>query len=116
MSCARYFNPRLRPLILAGQEPDWLLRHPRRSYIRQAVLSALPWVDRAALNALRDEARRLTRETGVEHVLDHIVPLNHPAVCGLTVPWNLRVITRAQNGAKGARWAPDQLELDLPPT
>lgn len=111
MSCARYFNTRLRPLLLAGNEPPWLRRHPRRSYIVAAVLSAPPWTDRKALNALRDEARRLTALTGVEHVLDHIVPLCHPYVCGLTVPWNLRVITRAQNAAKSNHWTPDQLEL-----
>lgn len=113
MSCARYFNPVLRPRLLRGEEPAWLLKHPRRAYIVQAVLSALPWVDRRELNALRDEARRLTRETGVDHVLDHIIPLSHPHVCGLTVPWNLRVITRAQNAAKGGSFHPDQLALDL---
>lgn len=113
MSIARYFNPRLRAKILRGELPGWLQRHPRRSYIVAAVLSAPPWVDRAALKALRDEARRLTAETGVEHVLDHIVPLCHPDVCGLTVPANLQVITRAQNATKSNYWNPYQLELVL---
>ena len=113
MTCARYFNPRLRPLILRGEEPDWLVYHPRRSYVRAAVLSALPWVDRKELNALRDEARRLTRETGIEHVMAHIVPLNHPRVCGLTVPWNFKLIPRAVNAAEGNYFCPEQMEMEF---
>lgn len=112
MSIARYFNPRLRARIAAGDIPGWLTRHPRRAYIMAAIVSAPPWVDRAALTALRDEARRLTRETGTPHVLDHHpVPLTHPYVCGLTVPWNLRVVTYAVNAAKSNRYTPDQIEM-----
>jgi hypothetical protein len=57
--------------------------------------------------------RFLTSQTGVEHVVDHEIPLNHTMVCGLTVPENLRVITRSQNNAKSNHWNPDQLKLDL---
>lgn len=111
MSIVRYFNPRMRAKILAGQTPWWVNQHPRRSYIVAANLSTPDWVDRRALNSLHAEAKRRTIETGVEHVLDHIVPLNHPYVCGLTVPWNLRIVTRLQNAAKCNKWSPDQLEL-----
>lgn len=65
---------------------------------------------------MRDEARRLTRETGIEHVLDHIVPLVHPKVCGLTVPWNLQVMTRHRNGQKSNAFSDvecEQLEMLL---
>jgi hypothetical protein len=46
-------------------------------------------------------------------VVDHDIPLNHPYVCGLTVPHNLKVMTRGQNAAKADKFSPDQLELEL---
>jgi len=113
MSIARYFNPKLRPKILAGNEPAWLLRHPRRGYIRAAVLSAGPWMPRWKLTLLRIHCQILTMRTGIEHVLDHEVPLNHPRVCGLTIGCNLRIITRAQNAAKSNHWCDDQMSLPL---
>lgn len=59
-----------------------------------------PWVDRAAFLPIYEEAARLTRETGIPHEVDHIVPIQHPLVCGLHVPANLRVIPRSANRAK----------------
>ena len=113
MSIARYFSPKLRKGLLVGEMPDWLYRHPRKSYIISCVLSTPDWVDRKVLNSMRDEARRLTKETGVLHTLDHRVPLNHLYVCGLTVPWNLRIAPWRVNASKGNKWHPDQLELEL---
>lgn len=43
--------------------------------------------------------------TGKE--VDHIVPINHPLVCGLHVEWNLQALTPAENRAKGNNWWPD---------
>lgn len=111
MSCARYFNPRLRRRLLSGEIIPWLERHPRKAYIVSAVLAAPEWVDRKALLRLRAEARRKTIQTKALHVLDHIVPLNHPDVCGLHVPWNLQVVHWRANAAKSNKWNPDQLSL-----
>lgn len=44
---------------------------------------------------------------GAGYVLDHIVPLRHPQVCGLHVPWNLRVVKRRTNTKKGSKFVTD---------
>lgn len=67
---------------------------------------------------MRAEARRLSRETGVLHTVDHIVPLIGPysaemgcrLVCGLHNEHNLQILTHAVNAAKGNRWWPGMPE------
>ena len=58
------------------------------------------WADLNAIAALYAEAKRLTKETGVPHSVDHEIPLKGETVCGLHVPWNLRVITQEENLVK----------------
>jgi 5-methylcytosine-specific restriction endonuclease McrA len=67
-----------------------------------AWLTADDWKE---MDALYEEARRLTRETGIRHEVDHIHPINGKTVSGLHVPKNLQILTQAANAAKSNRYA-----------
>lgn len=62
-----------------------------------------PWLTEDQLEAIRAvymEAARLEKATGILHEVDHIIPLNHPDVCGWHVPWNLQILSRDENRMK----------------
>lgn len=105
MSILRYNRPSARAALLRGELVPWIERHSRREYIKRCVLSFPPWVDRKALKTLWYQARQLEIQTGVPHSLDHKVPVSHPLVCGLSVPWNLQVIPAKANMSKGNVWS-----------
>lgn len=73
------------------------------------------WVKWAEVNCFWDESMRMTAKTGVQHSVDHVVPLIHPLVCGLHAPANLEVKPLADNIRKSNNWWPDmwgeQIEL-----
>lgn len=85
-------------------------REKVRAYEARKLHATPGWANQEAIDEIYREADRLTRETGVPHQVDHIVPLNHPLVCGLHVETNLRVIPAAENMAKRNRWWPGILD------
>lgn len=76
----------------------------RRAKLKQASVA---WANDQVIKQIYAEAERLTKETGIEHVVDHIVPLSSKIVCGLHCEFNLRVITANENGHKGNKLLPE---------
>lgn len=63
-----------------------------------------PWLTKGPRREMRDlyETAELFRsQLNEDFHVDHIVPINHPLVCGLHVPWNLQILTATDNLQKG---------------
>lgn len=72
---------------------------------RAALVNAVPkWLSTAQLGqieAVYNHARDCRAVSGQEYHVDHVVPVIHPDVCGLHVPWNLQVLPQDVNDSKG---------------
>jgi hypothetical protein len=91
---------------IAKTKRDWVLRNTgTMAAIRfkriAAERQALPsWADISAIKAIYENAARLTQQTGIRHEVDHVIPIQSPVVCGLHIPANMQILTKAENRAK----------------
>jgi hypothetical protein len=69
----------------------------RRRKHREATPIWLSRKQKSEIRQIYQIAITMTQSTGEQYVVDHIIPLRSEIVCGLHVPWNLRVITREDN-------------------
>lgn len=59
-----------------------------------------PWADMKAIRKIYVQCAKLTLATGIEHHVDHVVPIKGRQVSGLHVPWNLQVLPGPENRKK----------------
>lgn len=91
---------------------NWRKSNPEKHRSREAKrnaakLFATPgWVNFDEIAFTYALAQIKTLQTGIEHEVDHIVPLQSNRVCGLHVDYNLQVITRKLNCEKSNRYWP----------
>jgi len=106
VSAARLAWQRANPSKIRASQRKWNAANPgslafmsakRRASKRKATP---PWLTHEQYLEIRRIYARAKRE-GKE--VDHIIPLTHPRVCGLHVPWNLQLLTKSENCRKGNR-------------
>jgi hypothetical protein len=69
----------------------------RRRRFRDATPKWLSPEQRMEIRFKYRLAIEMSRATGIRYAVDHEVPIQGEDVCGLHVPWNLRVITQEEN-------------------
>ena len=95
-------NPERRALICSEWARNNAARVQAKVAARRAMkLKATPkWADQDKIRAIYAEARRLTKETGIQHEVDHIFPLKGDVAQGLHVQYNLQILTMTENRHK----------------
>jgi hypothetical protein len=92
----------------------WRLENPGRCralskhYKLSKMKAVPPWLtadQKRLIHCIYIMADVLSNFTGIPHHVDHFHPLRGKTVCGLHVPWNLRVIPAYDNMSKGNRLA-----------
>ena len=90
----------------AENNPDKVLANINK---RRAIkMTAMPaWADDRMIKEVYRLAKERTKQTGIKHHVDHVIPLNSPLVCGLHNEFNLAIVSAKENLKKGNRFWPD---------
>ena len=89
--------------IFAKENPDWKAAHcaKRRAKKKQAQPH---WANEKYIQIFYTLAKEEGQRIGSPVVVDHIVPLQHPDVCGLHCEFNLQLLTLTDNCSKGNKF------------
>lgn len=85
------------------KNPDWRTDSNRHRAPKQQRLIA--WADKDFIKRIYVTCKKITKQTGIKHQVDHIIPIKGDNVCGLHVHNNLAIITAKMNLEKGNRFA-----------
>lgn len=62
------------------------------------------WANQHQMKLMYNISKRVSKETGVPHHVDHIIPLKHKLVCGLHCEFNLQLLLGSENDSKGSKY------------
>lgn len=86
-NCGRYHHRANNPPTERQKRLQKEYKRLRKRQCTQAKLSSVSWSEIADFMDKCPEG----------HQVDHIIPLNHPDVCGLHVPWNMQYLPNDEN-------------------
>lgn len=86
-----------------GRRPENIAHHAAKRRAARKRRTA-QWANIEKIKEKYAEAARLSKETGVLHHVDHIIPMQGAKVSGLHVENNLQVITATENMSKHNRF------------
>jgi hypothetical protein len=80
------------------------MRFHNANYRAAKLRATVKYADINEMSKFYEEAHRLTKETGIPHEVDHIIPLQGKNVSGLHVETNMQVITESENSKKNNKF------------
>jgi len=89
-------------ITIEERKAKWAAYIANRKKKRDQSMPA--WADKDKILEFYIEARKLTKETGILHEVDHIIPSNHKLVCGLHNEFNLQILTKDENRKKSNKF------------
>jgi len=101
---------------LREQQQEYYNNHKEQYFAHNAKRRASKlnatsgWANLEIIKEIYAQCSRLSKETGIDCHVDHLIPLQSKLVCGLHVENNLQIITGSSNSKKCNKFTPGYLE------
>lgn len=86
--------------LFAKENPDWKAAHCAKRRAKKKQAQPI-WANEKYIGIFYKQAKEEELRLGTKVVVDHIIPLQHPDVCGLHCEFNLQLLTQSDNCKKG---------------